>query len=38
MDLRICGDLRKYRLFLLMYIVEKNKKLDEFFMAQSLDG
>ena len=27
MDLRICGDL-----------IEKNKKLDEFFMSQNLDG
>lgn len=27
MDLRICGDL-----------IEKNKKLDEFFLSQNLDG
>ena len=27
MDLRICGDL-----------IDKNKKLDEFFMSQNLDG
>jgi hypothetical protein len=27
MDMRICGDL-----------IEKNKKLDEFFMSQNLDG
>ena len=40
MDLRICGDLSKYQFKFLTFqnSVEKNKKLDEFFLAQSLEG
>ena len=40
MNMRICGDLSKFDFIFhnSLYLVDKNKKLDEFFMSQNLDG
>jgi hypothetical protein len=40
MDQRICGDLSKYFYYLLIlqFKVEKNRRLDEFYLSQNLEN